>query len=204
MPMLLLKAESLLRSDILERTSPAMRILLTGVSCVGKSTIGPELATLLGIPFFDLDYEVEAFFQDTIPRIQARYASMNGYRAKVCRVLKAILSRTDANDCVIALPPSGLMAPYWNAIKASRSTLVVVQDDPINILNRIIFLDDDNRLIHKQLSPKERALYLEEIKKDMKYYARSYAKAQLKVHIKGLGPVEAAKQIKLALDPIQG
>lgn len=44
---------------------------------------------------------------------------------------------------------------------------------------------------------------LEEIKKDIKYYARSYAKARLKVHIKGLRPAEAAKQIKLALDSIQ-
>ena len=32
-----------------------MRIFLTGVSCVGKSTIGERLAGLLGIAFFDLD-----------------------------------------------------------------------------------------------------------------------------------------------------
>jgi shikimate kinase len=81
--------------------------------------------------------------------------------------------------------------------------VVVVQDDPINILNRIIFLDDDNRLIHKKLSPRERDRYLEVIKEDVKYFARSYAKADLKVHINGLGPVEAAKQIKLALESIQ-
>jgi shikimate kinase len=181
-----------------------MRVLLTGVTCVGKTTIGPKLAELLGIPFFDLDLEVEAFFHDTIPRIQARYARMTGYRGQVCRVLKTILARADAKDCVIALPPRGLMAPYWNVVKESRSTIVVVQDDPINILNRIIFLDDDNRLIDKQLSPRERALYLEEIKKAMKYFGRSYAKAHLRVHINGLGPVEAAKQIKLALDSLQG
>jgi shikimate kinase len=180
-----------------------MRILLTGVSCVGKTTIGPELAALLGVPFFDLDLEVEAFFQETIPRIQARSLTLHFYRKKVCRVLKAILSRNDAIDCVIALPARALMAPYWSTVKASRSTVVVVHDDPINILNRIIFLDDDNCLIDKKLTPNERALYLEEIKKDMKYYARSYAKAHLKVHIKGLGPVEAAKEITLALDSIQ-
>jgi shikimate kinase len=180
-----------------------MRILLTGVSCVGKTTIGPELAALLGIPFFDLDHEVEAFFHDTIPRIQARSLSMHFYRKKVCRVLKALLLQTDAKNSVIALPARGLMTPYWNVVKASRSTVVVVQDDPINILNRIIFLDDDNRLIDMKLTPNERALYLEEIKKDMRYFARSHAKADLKVHIKGLGPVEAAKQIMLALDSIQ-
>ncbi len=181
-----------------------MRVLLTGVSCVGKTTIGPELAALLGLPFFDLDHEVEAFFHNTIPHIQARYASTSGYRKRVCRVLKAILSRTDAKDCVIALPPSGLMAPYWNVIKGSRSTLVIVQDDPINILNRVVFFDDDNRPIHKELSAEERGHYLAEIKADMKYYARSYAKAHATVDIKGFGLVAAAKKILLALESIPG
>ncbi len=181
-----------------------MRVLLTGVSCVGKSTIGPELAALLRLPFFDLDHEVEAFFRDTIPHLQARYASMSGYRNRVCRVLKAILARSDAKNCVIALPARGLMAPYWNAVKASQSTLVVVQDDPINILNRIFFLDDDNRLIHKDLSAKERDHYLAVIKADMKYFARSYAKAHATVDITGLGPVDAAKKILLALESIPG
>ena len=49
-----------------------MRVLLTGVTCVGKTTIGPKLAELLGIPFFDLDLEVEAFF--TTPSLVSRLA----------------------------------------------------------------------------------------------------------------------------------
>ena len=93
------------------------KVLLTGVSCVGKSTIGAELAALLEIPFFDLDTEVEAFFQTSIGLLQAQCGSMHAYRTKGCRVLKALLTRTDAHDCVIALPPSGLMVPYWNVVK---------------------------------------------------------------------------------------
>ena len=38
---------------------------------------------------------------------------------------------------------------------------------------------------------------------NMKYYARSYAKADVTVHIKGSGPVEAAQQIKAALDALR-
>ena len=56
-----------------------MKVLLTGVSCVGKSTIGAELAALLGIPFFDLDTEVEAFFQTSIGLLQAQCGSMHAY-----------------------------------------------------------------------------------------------------------------------------
>ena len=97
-----------------------MKVLLAGVSCVGKSTIGAELAALLGIPFFDLDTEVEAFFQMSIGLLQAQCGSMHAYRNKACRVLRALLSRTDTQDCVIALPPSGLMVPYWNAVKGTE------------------------------------------------------------------------------------
>ena len=94
------------------------------------------------------------------------------------------------------------MVPYWNVVKGSRATLVVVQDDPINILNRIVFFDNDSRPIHKDLTPAEHQHYLDEIKQDMKYFGRSYAKADATVYIEGLGPGEAAKKIKLALDSL--
>jgi len=179
-----------------------MRILLTGVSCVGKSTIGAELAASVGIPFFDLDTEVEAFFQTSVGRLQAQCRTMNAYRTKASRVLKALLSRTDAQDCVVALPPSGLMVPYWDVVKAFPATLVVVKDEPGNILNRIVFFDDESRPIHSELTPAEHKHYLDDIKKDMTYFARSYAKAHVSVHIEGFGPGEAAKKIKLALESL--
>jgi shikimate kinase len=180
-----------------------MKVLLTGVACVGKSTIGAELASLLGVPFFDLDTQVEAFYGDSIPRLQARWLTMNNYRRKACRVLCDVLSRTDATECVIALPASGLRPPYWNVVKDSGSTVVVVRDDPANILERIVFYDDESRPIQKELTPVERELYLDDIKKDMRYFARSYSKADVIVPINGLGPVEAAQQIKVALDSLR-
>lgn len=39
-----------------------MRVFITGVGCVGKTTVGQKLATLLGCPFFDLDAEIESYF----------------------------------------------------------------------------------------------------------------------------------------------
>jgi shikimate kinase len=172
------------------------RILLTGVACVGKSTIGAELARLLGIPFFDLDKEVEAFYHDSIPHLQARWVTMSNYRSKACRVFEHILAQPEATRCVIALPPSGLKPPYWNIIKASGSTVIVVQDEPVNILARIVFYDNDSRSMERALTPEERELYLDEIKKDMRYFARSYSRADATVHINGLCPHEAAKKIK--------
>jgi shikimate kinase len=176
------------------------RVLLTGVACVGKSTIGAELAGLFRIPFFDLDREVEAYYHESIPRLQTRYVNMTNFRGKACRVLKYILAQPEATECVIALPPSGLRPPYWKVIEASRSTVIVVQDEPVNILARIVFYDDDSRPMERVLAPEERELYLDEIKKDMRYFARSYSKADATVSVDGLGPREAAEKIKAVME----
>jgi ATP-dependent protease HslVU (ClpYQ) ATPase subunit len=52
-----------------------MKVLLTGVSCVGKTTVGAKLASLLGYPFFDLDHEIETFFGKPLERLQAECLS---------------------------------------------------------------------------------------------------------------------------------
>lgn len=176
------------------------RVLLTGVACVGKSTIGAELARLLKVRFFDLDTEVEAFYQESLPRLQARCFTKSNYRRKVCHVLKDILAQPEATESVIALPPSGLRPPYWNVVKESRSIVIAVRDDPVNILARIVFYDDDSRLMEEVLTSEEREPYLDEIKKDMRYYARSYSKADAKVDINGLCPLEAAKKIREVIE----
>jgi hypothetical protein len=48
-----------------------MRIFITGVACVGKTTIGREFADLIDVNFFDLDFEVEKFFGTC--RFEGRY-----------------------------------------------------------------------------------------------------------------------------------
>jgi len=50
-----------------------MRIFLTGVSCIGKSTIGKILADRLCFSFFDLDDEIEKYFGTSIERLRSRY-----------------------------------------------------------------------------------------------------------------------------------
>jgi len=80
--------------------------------------------------------------------------------------------------------------------------VVVVKDDPINILKRIVFFDDESRPIQKELTQAELEHYLDEIEKDTRYFGRSYAKAHVAVHIKGLCPGEAAEKIQEALDSL--
>jgi shikimate kinase len=84
-----------------------MRIFLAGVSCVGKTTIGAQLAGLLECRFFDL--ETERFFGTSIERLRNRHLTLHDFRLAASQALKHLLAREDSDNCVIALPPSGLL-----------------------------------------------------------------------------------------------
>ena len=57
-----------------EALGTQMRIFLTGVGCVGKTAIGKKMGELLGVRFFDLDNEIESFFETSIERLQNRFS----------------------------------------------------------------------------------------------------------------------------------
>ena len=105
-----------------------MRIFLIGVSCVGKTTVGAKLATLLGCPFFDLDDEIQRFFSMPIEHLQAKCLTMYAFRQEASKALKHLLKREDSGDSVIALPPSGLMDNYWRVVKKAKGTIVVLRN----------------------------------------------------------------------------
>jgi shikimate kinase len=179
-----------------------MRIFLAGVSCVGKTTIGAQLAGLLELRFFDLDIETERFFGMSIERLQNRHLTAHGYRLAMSQALKHVLSRADSCNCVIALPPSGLMGALRKVVRGTRdATTVVLRDTPDNILKRINFYDIDSRLIQKSLTDHERGLYLREIKRDIAYFSRSFRRANVSVDISDCSPEDAARRVREALKP---
>jgi len=177
-----------------------VRILLTGVGCVGKTTVGRMLSKLLDVPFFDLDEELEDFFGTSVERLQSRFHSMHSYRDEAAKALVHLLKRPASRHSVIALPPSGLMGGYLRAIKSSFGVTVALCDKPENILERIIFYDIDSKLIEKCLTSSEKRWYLSEIKKDITYYRKTYDRAHLRVDISGLDPEQATLRVKQAIE----
>ena len=170
-----------------------MRIFIGGVGCVGKTTIGARLADFLKRRFYDLDAETERFFGTSIERLQNRHLAPNGFRRDVAMALQHILSLEESGNCVIALPPSGLMGPCWNVVQKVQDTLIIVLDDtPENILERVTFYDIDSRKIDKTLCDDERRHYLQEIRGDIRYFKRSWKKAHLIVDIAGCANAEGA------------
>ncbi len=56
-----------------------------------------------------------------------------------------------------------------------------------------------SNLLDKRLNEEEREGYLEQIKKDIAYYRRSFGKADMAVDIHGLDAAQSAEKIELAL-----
>jgi shikimate kinase len=177
-----------------------MRIFITGVSCVGKSSIGAILASRLGCRFYDLDKEIESFFKTSIGRLWDKYLTSESFRHEAAKVLTHIFETPESQKFVMAMPPSGLMGSYLQVLKKAEGIIVVLADTPENILNRIIFYDIDSRPIEKQLTEREKLLYLREIKKDISYYRKSYDRAHLRIDISGLSAAEAAEKMHQSLN----
>lgn len=179
-----------------------MRIFLAGVSCVGKTTIGAQLAGLLEYRFFDLDIETERIFGMSIERLRNRHLTSHAFRLAAPRALKHVLSWEDSRNCVIALPPSGLLGAYWKVVNETRDvTIVVLRDTPENILKRITFYDIDSRPVQKNLTDREKRLYFREIKRDIAYFGRSFRRAHVSVDITDCSPEEASRMVRDALMP---
>jgi shikimate kinase len=180
-----------------------MRILIGGVSCVGKTTVGARLAGLLGRRFHDLDAEVQLFFGAPIERLRNSHLTINGFRRVVAKAFRHVLSRGESRNCVIALPPSGLMGPCGKVVQATEDAFIIVLvDTPGNILERITFYDIDSRQIYKILSDDEKLAYLQQIAEHIRFFKRSWKKANLVVNIAGCVDAEdATRRLLEALPP---
>lgn len=172
-----------------------VRVFLTGVGCVGKTTIGARLAQITDRAFFDLDVEIERFFSMPIEQLQRKYWMLHDFRKEAAKALSHILSKPESNNAVIALPPSGMMGGYWNVVKRTPGLKIALLATPENILERIVFFDADSKPIDKRLTAEERPHYLQEIKKDITYFRVSYARADLQISIKGLDVEQATHRI---------
>jgi XRE family aerobic/anaerobic benzoate catabolism transcriptional regulator len=91
-----------LRERLLDGDRKAQRIALIGIRGVGKSTLGPVLAEHLGIPFVELNREIEAEAKLAIGEIFTLYGQ-RGYRA----LERSCLARITAEYPSVVLATGG-------------------------------------------------------------------------------------------------
>jgi len=179
-----------------------MHIFLIGVSCVGKSTIGNRLAEKIDFLFFDLDEKIEEFFGRPIEQIQNQYFTGYSYREQGAKVLNKIIDTNKNDNVIVGLTPKGLHDWYYKLIKKSGATVFELKDTPGNILDRIVFYDEDSNLMEKDLTEDDKRFYLSEIKKDISYFRKFYKRAHYHVDISGLGVEGSVKKLEQLIEKI--
>lgn len=161
-----------------------MNIYLVGISCVGKTTIGRMLAEKIGYSFFDLDEEIQNYYEKPIERIQDECLTMNRYREKASIVLDMLFSK--AVDSVISGTPSGLKFSYLQVYKRHKDKglfSICLIDSFENVLDRVTFYDKDSNPINERLDETKKKRYLKEIRADYNYFKESYKRADFQINI---------------------
>jgi shikimate kinase len=119
-------------------------IYLVGMPGSGKSVVGRELAGKLGIPFVDLDEEIERNDGRPVPRIFAEDGEA-AFRAMEAEMLVKVAA---ANDPSVVACGGGVVLEPANRVTLRATGTAVFLDVPLEILRLRIQPAADRPLIH--------------------------------------------------------
>ena len=150
-----------------------MKILLLGISCVGKTTTGKLLSERLGWSFYDLDSEVKTRKGTTIEDFvkSAPLRERDRIRGEIIREILAL-----EEDLVLAVSPISYPESFSDALGADGIILIELWDTPYHIFQRLVFSDEnDNVYSDEQYKNAHKTHYMREIRKDLDYYGKIYS-----------------------------
>jgi XRE family aerobic/anaerobic benzoate catabolism transcriptional regulator len=175
--------EHLVREDAAAR---AARIALVGLRGAGKSTLGEKLAQALGVPFVELDREVEKEAGTLLAEIFALY----GQDAFRRRALERVLNENDR--AVIATGGSLVTDPSSYELLLERCFCVWLKASPQEHMSRVMAQGDMRPF-------KGRSAALDEIRKLLAERERLYARAPLALDTSGKTVRQTLQELRKAL-----
>jgi shikimate kinase len=120
-------------------------IYLVGMPGAGKSVVGRELAGRLGVPFVDLDTEIERAAGKRVPEI---FASQ-GEEAFRAMEADALVKAGTGDPSVVACGGGVVLEPA-NRITLRATGTVVFLDVPLELLHKRVRPAADRPLIHDE------------------------------------------------------
>ena len=150
-----------------------MKILLFGISNVGKTTIGTILAKELGYSFYDLDEEVKKEFQMTLEEF-VHTENLRWRDQKRGRIIKKIISKEE--NMVFVISPISYTDNFGKRITEDDILSIELVDTPANIFDRLVFSDiDDTIYKDDDYKNQHRDYYMADIQADLEWYGSVYS-----------------------------
>jgi XRE family aerobic/anaerobic benzoate catabolism transcriptional regulator len=174
---------------VTEEETHGGRIALIGLRGAGKSTIGEKLAQALGVPFVELDREVEKEAGANLGEVFAMYGQ-DAFRRFERRALERVLNQHER--AVIATSGSLVTDPSTYEMLLDRCFCVWLKASPEEHMARVMAQGDMRPF-------KGRSAALDEIRKLLADRDRLYARAALAVETSDKTVKQTLQEIRKAL-----
>lgn len=170
-----------------------MKILIFGVSNVGKTTIGSILAVNLGYDFFDLDEEVKRYYHTTLEDF------VNGETLEIRDQKRGVVLdelMKNENDKVIAITPISYPVNFNHHLCRNDVLAIELRDTAGNIFDRLVFSDEnDNVYKDDDYKNAHKEHYIEEICEDISWYGKTYVNVKNKFDVNNELPDVVVKRL---------
>lgn len=179
-----------------------MKILLFGITNVGKTTIGKLLSKKLNYKFDDLEEEIKRRYGKIDIFINKYPWDYSRHKVKG-KILSDIVNKYEDN-VVIAVSVMFYVRTFSKLLEDKNIFAIELQDKPENILQRLVYADEDDNVFPLEITTEqERKYYLLEIKKDITYYKRTYAKITNKFDMNGEDPKTVTERLAKYIEDIK-
>jgi XRE family aerobic/anaerobic benzoate catabolism transcriptional regulator len=172
-----------------DRAGRESRIALIGLRGAGKSTLGHMLADDLGIPFVELNREIERLAGCSVAEVHALYG-LSAYRRYERRALDSVVRLYPR--AVIAMPGGIVSEPSTFGFLLAHCFTVWLQATPEEHMNRVVAQGD-----LRPMSGNREAM--EDLKRILAGRAAFYAKADVSVSTSGGTLADAFAELRRAV-----
>lgn len=173
-----------------------MKILIFGISCIGKTSVGKLLAKKMNCRFIDLD-DVNIQRYGSIEAFQSAFPNLYNRMMAQIETLHNLIDEDD-EDMVIAVTPLAYADGLNEEILPLENVIAFeLKDEPKHIFDRLLFTDENDVVLEDNEAYKMRyaAYYLKEIKEDLAYYGKVYEKVKYKIYLDGKSAQAGADMI---------